>query len=152
MDMTRLTTTPIQQTLEATDTQEININHIPTLKLKQLFKDIEKELKHRQVTDKKKALDKMREIAAEYGLTLSEVLNKESKEASTQNTKKPQAPLPPKYTNPANPSQTWSGKGHQPKWVKEALKEGLTLEELAAKSELPSPKVEPGESQPVLSV
>jgi hypothetical protein len=52
MDMTRLTTTPIQQALEATDAQEININHIPTLKLKQLFKDIETELKHRQVTDK----------------------------------------------------------------------------------------------------
>jgi DNA-binding protein H-NS len=94
----------------------------------------------------------MREVAAEYGLTLSKVLIKESKEASTQNTKKPQAPLPPKYTNPVNPSQTWSGKGHQPKWVKEALKEGLTLEELAANSELPSPKVAPGESQPVLSV
>src|ERR671914_564796 len=160
MDMTRLTTTPLQQSDEnisdvekgRTLNNELNINDIPTLKLKQFFKDIETELKHRDVTDKKKALERMRDIAAEYGLSLSEVINKEGR----LDTKKPKLKnegqnSKPKYINPDNPDQTWSGRGQKPKWLKEALKEGLTLEELAANSELPSPKVESGESQPVLS-
>ena len=131
MDMTRLTSTPLQQPNDNTpDTREINIANIPTLKLKQLFKDIETELKHREVTDKKKALERMRSVAAEYGLSLSEVINKEGR----LDTKKPksknadQASLP-KYINPDNPDQTWSGRGQKPKWLKEALAKGKTLAE-----------------------
>ena len=36
----------------------------------------------------------------------------------------------PRYRNPANSAETWSGKGHQPTWVKRALAAGITLEEL----------------------
>jgi DNA-binding protein H-NS len=71
----------------------------------------------------------MRDIAAEYGLTLSEVINKEGR----GDTKKPKPnnagqTSKPKYSNPDNPEQTWSGRGHQPKWLKEALAAGKTLE------------------------
>ena len=111
-------------------TSEFHISTIPTPKLKALFKDIETELKHREVTDKKKALERMREIAAEYGLTLSEVINKDGR----VDTKKPKLKNvdqshKTKYINPENPTQTWSGRGKQPKWVKEALAKGKTLEE-----------------------
>jgi DNA-binding protein H-NS len=111
-------------------TSEFHISTIPTLKLKALFKDIETELKHREVTDKKKALERMRDIAAEYGLTLSEVITKEGR----LDTKKPKLKdagqsHKAKYINPENPTQTWSGRGQQPKWVKEALVKGKTLEE-----------------------
>src|SRR5438067_13368911 len=58
-------------------TSEFHISTIPTLKLKALFKDIETELKHREVTDKKKALERMHDIAGDYGLTLSEVIKKD---------------------------------------------------------------------------
>ena len=30
----------------------------------------------------------------------------------------------PKYKNPANPEQTWSGRGKRPRWFNEALKAG----------------------------
>ena len=32
--------------------------------------------------------------------------------------------LPPKYRNPANPSETWAGRGLRPRWLVEALKGG----------------------------
>jgi DNA-binding protein H-NS len=113
-------------------TSEFHISTIPTLKLKVLFKDIETELKHREVTDKKKALERMRDIAGEYGLTLSEVINKDGR----LDTKKPKLKNAgqshkAKYINPENPTQTWSGRGQQPKWVKEALAKGKTLEQLS---------------------
>ena len=113
-------------------TSEFHISTIPTLKLKALFKDIETELKHREVTDKKKALERMRDIAGEYGLTLSEVINKDGR----LDTKKPKLKNADqshkaKYINPDNPTLTWSGRGQQPKWVKEALAKGKTLEQLS---------------------
>ncbi len=37
----------------------------------------------------------------------------------------------PKYRNPADSSQTWTGRGKQPIWVRDALAKGKTLEQLA---------------------
>ncbi|MBR1280353.1 H-NS family nucleoid-associated regulatory protein [Bradyrhizobium sp. AUGA SZCCT0283] len=35
----------------------------------------------------------------------------------------------PKYRNPAQPSETWSGRGKQPRWLTAALKTGHKIEE-----------------------
>ena len=35
-----------------------------------------------------------------------------------------------KYRNPQPPFQTWSGRGTQPRWVKDALEHGMTLDSL----------------------
>ncbi|HXV36967.1 MAG TPA: H-NS histone family protein [Myxococcota bacterium] len=37
----------------------------------------------------------------------------------------------PAYRNPNNSSDTWTGKGRPPKWVRDALASGAQLEELA---------------------
>jgi DNA-binding protein H-NS len=37
----------------------------------------------------------------------------------------------PKYVNPDKPSETWSGRGKQPRWLAAALKTGRTIEEFA---------------------
>jgi DNA-binding protein H-NS len=36
-----------------------------------------------------------------------------------------------KFHNPANPDQTWSGRGKRPNWFKEALASGKSKEDLA---------------------
>jgi DNA-binding protein H-NS len=36
----------------------------------------------------------------------------------------------PKYCNPNDPSQTWSGRGKTPRWVNELLVSGKNIEEL----------------------
>ena len=44
---------------------------------------------------------------------------------------KPRRPYPkvlPKYQNPKNPTQKWSGRGKQPDWVRAQLKAGKKLE------------------------
>ena len=38
---------------------------------------------------------------------------------------------PPRYRNPDNPSQTWSGRGRQPQWFKDAEAAGIPRERLA---------------------
>ena len=37
----------------------------------------------------------------------------------------------PVYRNPSNSAETWTGRGRQPKWVREALARELRLEDLA---------------------
>lgn len=39
----------------------------------------------------------------------------------------------PKYRNPANPSETWAGRGQQPKWLVVETRNGRTLEEFLIK-------------------
>jgi DNA-binding protein H-NS len=39
----------------------------------------------------------------------------------------------PKYRNPANRSETWAGRGLQPRWLKAALKAGKKLEDFRIK-------------------
>lgn len=35
----------------------------------------------------------------------------------------------PKYQNPLEPTETWSGRGKQPRWLVKALEEGGTIED-----------------------
>jgi DNA-binding protein H-NS len=39
--------------------------------------------------------------------------------------------VPPKYRNPANPAETWAGRGLRPRWLVAALKGGKKLEHFA---------------------
>ena len=41
--------------------------------------------------------------------------------------KRPYPPVLPKYRNPVRPSQTWAGRGKQPRWLVAALKNGKNL-------------------------
>lgn len=51
----------------------------------------------------------------------------------TQTLERPRRPYPPvlpKYQNPKNPSETWSGRGKQPRWLKAQLRAGKKLNDL----------------------
>jgi DNA-binding protein H-NS len=44
-------------------------------------------------------------------------------------------PVHPKYKNPDNPAEVWSGRGRQPRWVREQLKTGKRLNQLLVAAE-----------------
>jgi DNA-binding protein H-NS len=46
-------------------------------------------------------------------------------------TRRPYPPVFPKFANPDEPSQVWSGRGKRPQWVTEKLASGLALEDLS---------------------
>ena len=54
------------------------------------------------------------------GFTALEVLGAKLREKS--------APLPAKYADPSDPSQTWSGKGRMPGWLQAKIDSGTTLQ------------------------
>jgi DNA-binding protein H-NS len=44
--------------------------------------------------------------------------------------RRPYPTVRPKYKNPFNPAEIWSGRGRQPRWVREQLKTGKNLDQL----------------------
>lgn len=43
--------------------------------------------------------------------------------------RRPYPPVRPKYRNPKNPAQTWSGRGKLPRWLSPQLRAGRKLED-----------------------
>lgn len=52
-----------------------------------------------------------------------------SMEPHAQRPRRKYPKVEPKYCNPAEPMETWSGRGKQPRWLVAALQSGHTLEE-----------------------
>lgn len=103
---------------------KIDLNEFSLPELKELSKEVDKEIQQRQVEEKKRVSTQMKELAASVGMTVEEILGLEmAKKTKT----KPRAPA--KYRNPENPEQTWSGRGKKPAWIREALEQGRSLEE-----------------------
>jgi DNA-binding protein H-NS len=72
-------------------------------------------------------------------LTLADVFSLKSTPGPAATRKPTKAPsasgdarrkVPPKYRNPADPAQTWAGRGAQPRWFREALAGGRAEAEM----------------------
>lgn len=99
---------------------QIDLETLSKEDLKQLKADVEKALKTidtRRKTEAKKAAE---HAAKEYGFSLDELLGGSGKGPKSA----------PKYANPANPDQTWTGRGRKPNWVLDALKNGKSLDDM----------------------
>ena len=92
--------------------------------LAKLGSDIEKEIKSRAKSKIVAARKAAEDAAKKHGFSLNDLLG-----GKTAAKKKPAAP--PKFKNPADPSQTWSGRGRQPQWYKDAIKAGKSEKSLA---------------------
>jgi DNA-binding protein H-NS len=94
--------------------------------LKRLQAEVEKEIKDRQQQELKKARDQILAIAQDVGVSIEDLIGSTSgKPGGNAGTK-----AQPKYQNPADKSQNWSGRGRQPRWIVDALNNGKTLEDL----------------------
>lgn len=83
--------------------------------LKRLKRELDKAIANFDDRRKAEARRDLEEKAREYGFSLSEL-------AEVKTTKR--GPVAPKYRNPGNPDQVWSGRGRQPTWFREAIEAG----------------------------
>ena len=58
---------------------------------------------------------------------LSQLRRDTSRPTDEQGRRRPYPAVKQKYRNPNNPSQTWSGRGKQPRWVSEMMVAGRKL-------------------------
>ena len=71
---------------------------------------------------------KMSEEKARLEKRLSE-LRLQTAAALDAPAKRPYPPVLPKYRNPVRASETWAGRGRQPRWLVAALKKGKHLDD-----------------------
>lgn len=80
-----------------------------------------------------KVIAKIIQLARDNGITATQIAEalKEGKpniaKRATKKASAPRAKVAPKYRNPANPDQIWTGRGRTPLWVQE-LKNAGTLD------------------------
>lgn len=104
---------------------------LKTMTRKELIKlkaDIDAAIARLDTQEKKKALDAAEKAARAHGFGLAELTPLVGQQPKPKAAAKP--PRPAKYCNPADKSQTWSGFGRPPAWVKAALADGKTLDDL----------------------
>ncbi|SHE90609.1 DNA-binding protein H-NS [Loktanella atrilutea] len=90
--------------------------------LEKLRKDVEVALEKVESREMKLAHDAAAKAAADYGFSLDELNNMPA--AVKRSGKSGKSMSAPKYRNPADETQTWTGKGRQPEWYKAAMAEG----------------------------
>ncbi|MEO0938164.1 MAG: H-NS histone family protein [Pseudomonadota bacterium] len=99
----------------------INLDAMSVKELEQLIVDAKAAIGAARVREREAAKAEAEEVAAKYGFSLNEL-------ASGKGGRKKAAPGSAKYANPENPAQTWTGKGRQPVWYKDAINAGTPPE------------------------
>lgn len=99
-----------------------DLNTLSLAELKKLQKDVAKAIDEFKDRERKAALAAAEAAAKEHGFSLAQLLDEKAV--------KPRKTVAPKYANPENPSETWSGRGRKPRWVVAALDAGKSLDDL----------------------
>jgi DNA-binding protein H-NS len=110
----------------------IRLSNFNIKELEGLQNKIEKEIKKRRSKIQEEGLKKIKLIAAEYGLSASELKNlsvAKIREVRPKTGKK-RGPIAPKYRDPSNSANTWTGRGRKPKWVEAFLSSGGRLDQI----------------------
>lgn len=101
----------------------MNLDTLSLPELKKLQKDVAKAIDGYAEREKKALLAELDAIARERGHSLAQLLSDMPAKAKSV--------VAPKYANPADPLQTWSGRGRKPAWVVAALDSGKSMDDLA---------------------
>lgn len=102
---------------------QIDLSQMSLKELKELRTQVQRHIDGYEERKKREALAAVEEKARALGFNLSELVG-----VATVRKRKP---AKPKYANPADKSQTWTGRGRRPRWVDEALRAGKSLDDLA---------------------
>jgi len=100
----------------------IELETLSLKELKQLQKDVDTAISEFKDRERRKALEEVEAFARERGLTPADL--------SALVSRKTRKPAAAKFANPADPSQTWTGRGRRPRWIEAALSEGKSLEDM----------------------
>ncbi|KAB8198747.1 H-NS histone family protein [Lysobacter maris] len=105
---------------------KVALEHYSLAELTQLIKAAERRLK--ELAKRRPVAQVRRELAllaAKNGYTIEQVLDTPTAEkAIAKRRKRKPGKVAPKYRDPGNPRNTWSGRGSQPRWLAEKVKRG----------------------------
>lgn len=109
---------------------KIDTKSMTRKELEKLKSDVEKALVKIGDKEKKAALAAAKKAAAAHGFSLDEITGAPAPAKVGRKKARAKKPSAPKYCNPDDKSQTWTGKGRQPQWFKEAIAAGTSPDAL----------------------
>lgn len=101
----------------------INLNEMSLKELRDLQAQVAKAVSSFEDRKKRDAIAELDERARALGYSLAELAGIPAKAR--------RAPVAAKYVNPADPSETWSGRGRKPRWFAAGLAAGKSPEDMA---------------------
>lgn len=102
---------------------DINLNDWSLKELKDLQAQVAKAVSSFEDRKRKAAIAELEEMARAKGFSLAELTG--------ATIVRKRAPATPKFANPADKSDTWSGRGRKPRWYEAALRDGMTQADLS---------------------
>jgi len=107
----------------------IDLKALSPKELQALIAGANAQMQKARTTQVRTVRDKIDALLKSADLTINDVYPTRGGKKAT--VKKGTGSVAPKYRNPANAEQTWSGRGRQPLWFADALKKrGVTAESL----------------------
>ncbi|KFI06265.1 H-NS family nucleoid-associated regulatory protein [Massilia sp. BSC265] len=98
--------------------------------LRNLQEQIKQEMKAREAQEVQKAREQILAIAQSVGVPLKDLLATGGRGAAGKGNSTKGNTVAVRYRHPDNASQQWTGRGRQPKWVKEWVEGGKSLDKL----------------------
>jgi len=110
---------------------KVDLKSMNRKELEKLLKDVKTAIKNVAARDRRDARKAAEKAAAEYGFSLGELSDDSPVKKVAKGKKKASGPkAAPKYANPADAKQTWTGKGRQPNWYRAAIDSGASAESM----------------------
>lgn len=103
----------------------IDLSQLDTHQLDELIGQAQREKERRKRSNMAEVRRELRQLARERGYTIEELFGFGSGAADSDRGK-----AAPKYRNPDNPAETWSGRGRKPRWFEQALQRGFSAESM----------------------
>ncbi len=103
----------------------MDLSNMSVADLRNLQEQIKQEMKKRETQDLQKAREQILAIAQSVGVPLKDLLATGGRGNSSKGNT-----VAVRYRHPDNASQQWTGRGRQPKWVKEWVEGGKSLDKL----------------------
>jgi DNA-binding protein H-NS len=111
-------------------TKKLNLDAMTVDEMWQLHEEISQVLSVRLTSEKRELEKRLSQLRREREMRNSRPPEvPASGEAVRERRKYPR--VFPKYRNPDEPTETWSGRGKQPRWLASALSSGHSIEEFA---------------------
>lgn len=116
----------------------MELSKMSLTELRRLQSKVETEIRRRNDSARRELLKKMQKMAAEEGLSLSDILGSTpaNGEKRSETKRKPKAagrktePKTVKYRHPEIAGIGWSGRGRKPQWINDWLAQDKAIEEL----------------------
>ncbi len=114
----------------------MNLSELSLKELKSLQNKVSKAILKSEKRKKSIAISELNRVAKASGYSLEDLLDDKKnhiKKSSVKKSYMKKSKVPAKYANPADPAQTWTGRGRKPAWVNDFLTSGKTLDDLMIK-------------------